>query len=64
MNLQPNQSALFLTADDEGEVTVDVVSSDMNGLTGGICRAIAIKLMNDENFQAELVAMSDEDEEM
>lgn len=43
MELKPNQSALILTVDEEGEITVDVESSDFNGLTGQICQAIAKK---------------------
>ncbi len=59
MELQPNQSALILTSDEEGEITVDVESSDFNELTGQICQLIAAKLMGDEDFQAELMEMLD-----
>ncbi len=61
MELKPNQSALILTADEEGEVTVDVESSDLNELTGQLCQAIAKKLMNDEKFQSELMEMLDDE---
>jgi hypothetical protein len=63
MELKPNQSALLLTTDEEGEVTVDVESFDLNGFTGRICQAIAKKLMNDETFQAELMETLDDEED-
>lgn len=63
MELKPNQSALILTADEEGEVTVDVESSDFNGLTGQICQAIAKKLMHDEKFQTQLMEMLDDEDD-
>ncbi len=63
MELKPNQSALLLTTDEEGEVTVDVESSDLNGLTGQICKTIASKLMHDEKFQAELMENLDDEED-
>lgn len=59
MELKPNQSALILTSDEEGEITVDVESPDFNELTGQICQLIATKLMSDEDFQAELMEMLD-----
>lgn len=60
MELQQNQSALILEVDEQGEVTVNVASADINGLTGSICSAIAEKLMFDETFQNELMQMIDE----
>lgn len=60
MELNDNQSAVILETDDEGEITVNVASADINGLTGSICRAIAEKLMHDEQFQAELMQMLEE----
>jgi hypothetical protein len=63
VELKPNQSALLLTTDEEGEVTVDVESSDLNGLTGQICQAIAKKLMHDEKFQAELMEILDDEKD-
>lgn len=60
MELKDNQSAVILEADDEGEITVNVASADIDGLTGAICRAIAEKLMYDEQFQAELMQMLEE----
>ena len=60
MELDKNQSALILTESDEGEITVDVASSDIDGLTGSICQAIAKKLMADEQFFEELMDMLEE----
>lgn len=57
MELKNNQSALILEADEKGEISVSVTSPDMNGLAGLICQAIAKKLMQDENFQAEILNM-------
>ena len=61
MELKSNQSALILEADEDGEITVEVASSDQNGLSGSICIAIAKKLMQDADFQAELMRMVDEE---
>lgn len=57
MELTKNQSALILDASEDGEITVDIASSDHENLAGAICQAIATKLMNDENFQAEIMQM-------
>ena len=59
MELSENQSALILTASDDGEITVDVASGDHDGLTASICAVIAEKLMNDEDFQEEIMEMLD-----
>ena len=56
MELKNNQSALILAIDD-GEITVDVASADLNGVTGTLCKAIANKLMQDVDFQEELMEM-------
>ena len=61
MELKPNQSALILTTEEDGEITVDIASDDMDGLTGLICQAIATKLMQDGKFQEELMEMLDEE---
>lgn len=57
MELKDNQSALILEVDEHDEITVNVASSDIDGLTASICTAIAEKLMGDEQFQEELMAM-------
>lgn len=57
MELAKNQAALILSASEEGEITVDVESPDMDGLSSAICHALAKKLMHDEQFQEELMEM-------
>lgn len=61
MELNNNQAALILSASDDGEITVDIESLDMNGLSSAICHALAKKLMNDEQFQEELMEMLGEE---
>jgi hypothetical protein len=63
MDLKENHAALILDIDGNGEITVDVSSQDINGLAGKLCVAIAKKLLNDENFQAELMEMISENED-
>jgi len=63
MELKPNQSALILEVLEDGEITVDVASSEMNGLTGLLCQAIATKLMQDGEFQEELMEMIEIEDE-
>ena len=57
MELKENQSALVLTVDEDGEISVEVASGDMDGVTGTLCKAIANKLMQDVDFQEELMEM-------
>ena len=57
MELKDNQSALVLAVDEDGEITVEVASTDMNGVTGSLCKALANKLMQDVDFQEELMSM-------
>ena len=57
MELLPNQSALILETDENGEISINVASGDIDGLTGALCQAIATKLMQDEEFQEELMDM-------
>ena len=61
MELTKNQSALILDASEDGEITVDIAASDHSNLAGAICQAIATKLMNDEEFQAEIMQMVEGD---
>ena len=61
MELKQNQSALILQIDDNGEIFVEVASSDHEGLTALLCQAIAEKLLGDEQFQSELMAMIEDD---
>lgn len=64
MQLKQNQSALLLETDEKGEISVEVASGDHNGLTGALCKAMAIKLMQDVDFQEELMEMLDQDDEV
>ncbi len=56
MELTNNQSAVIFESDENGEIRVEVASSDHEGITAKICVAIAKKIMTDESFQAELMA--------
>ncbi|HIE32886.1 MAG TPA: twitching motility protein [Thermodesulfobacteriaceae bacterium] len=57
MELLRNQAALILGLSETGEITVDVAAAEMDSLPGSICQAIALKLMQDEEFQAEIMDM-------
>jgi len=46
---------LILGLSERGEITVDVAGADLDGLPGIICQAIALKLIQDEKFQAEVM---------
>lgn len=59
MELTANHAALILEASEDGEITVNVESPDLEGLAGSICQAIARKLMSDEQFQAEIMELID-----
>ena len=54
MELAKNQAALILTEGDGGEITVDIASSNIHGLAGAICQAIAKKMIEDELFYDDL----------
>ncbi len=60
MELKRNQSAVILEASEDGEITVNIASPDIDGLSGALCKALATKLMQDETFQAELMAIVEE----
>lgn len=62
MELNKNQSALILEADESGEISVNVASGDQEGITALLCQAIAQKLMSDTAFQEELMEMLDDEE--
>ena len=55
MELKENQAALILEASADGEITVDVQALDLQGFASALCHALAIKLMNDEQLQGELM---------
>ena len=62
MELKENQAALILEASADGEITVDVQAQDLQGFASALCHALAIKLMNDEQLQGELMDMVDAEE--
>ena len=62
MELKANQAALILEASADGEITVDVQALDLKGFASALCHALAIKLMNDEQLQGELMDMVDAEE--
>ncbi|MBV5339177.1 MAG: twitching motility protein [Deltaproteobacteria bacterium] len=61
MELKENQAALILEVDEDGGVSVNVASGEVDGPAGAICQALAIKLMQDEAFQAEIMDMIEVD---
>lgn len=63
MELKNNQAALILDVDEDGGVSVNVASGEPDGPAGAICQAIAVKLMQDEDFQAEIIEMIEVDDE-
>ena len=62
MKLKENQAALILEASADGEITVDVQAQDLQGFASALCHALAIKLMNDEQLQGELMDMVEAEE--
>ena len=62
MKLKENQAALILEASADGEITVDVQAQDLQGFASALCHALAIKLMNDEQLQGELMDMLEAEE--
>ncbi len=62
MELKENQAALILEASAEGEITVDVQAQDLQGFASALCHALAVKLMNDEQLQGELMDMLEAEE--
>ena len=62
MKLKENQAALILEASADGEITVDVQAQDLQGFASALCHALAMKLMNDEQLQGELMDMLEAEE--
>jgi len=60
IRLENNQAALILETTEDGEISVNVASGDVDGLSGAICQIIAMKLMDDEEFQAEIMDILDQ----
>lgn len=61
MELTNNQAALVIETSEAGEIIVNVASPDFDGLSGMVCQAIAIKLMQDVDFQEEIMRMVEEE---
>lgn len=61
MELKDNQAALILEVDEDGGVSVNVASGNEGSPAKAICDAIAVKLMQDEAFQAEIMDMIEVD---
>ncbi len=55
ITLTENQAAVILTAS-EDDIEVDVAYDGEEGLAGQICKAMAIKLLEDEDFRHELLS--------
>ena len=60
IKLSDNQAALIIELNDLGEVEVDIALSDSDNenkdFAAAMCLAIAKKLMNDSQFQQEILA--------
>ncbi|MEN8257966.1 MAG: twitching motility protein [Thermodesulfobacteriota bacterium] len=54
VTLADNQAAVILTAS-KGDIEVDIAYDGNEGLAGRICKAMAIKLIEDENFRDDLL---------
>ncbi len=55
MELESNQAALILEANDEGEIFVKLAAHDSESLAAEIRQIIAQKLTEDEKFQSEIM---------
>ena len=60
MELKNNQSAIIFEASEDGEISVDIASPDIDGLSGRICVAVAKKITEDTKFQTELMDIVEE----
>ena len=68
MELNDNQAALILEVSHEGEIKVEVAVNaskiEERDIATAICQVIAMKLVNDEQFQSEIMtALEAEDDE-
>lgn len=59
--LKNNQAALILEISEEGEVTIDITSPDIDGIPSVICHKLAKKLLQDENFREEIMKSVEEE---
>lgn len=60
ITLEANQAALIVKTSEEGIIDVEVVyaedSPEDDGFAAAICEVVAQKLVDDEEFQAEIMA--------
>ena len=60
MELKDNQAALILEVSDQGEIEVEVAVTERENedrdIATAICQVIAMKLVNDERFQNEIMS--------
>ena len=67
MELNDNQAALILEVSDQGEIKVEVAVNERENehrdIATAICQVIAMKLVNDEHFQSEIMAALEAEEE-
>ena len=60
LKLKANQAALILEASEEGEISVNVASPETENeasiFASDLCSVIAERLINDEEFQAEILS--------
>jgi hypothetical protein len=61
MELAENQAALVIETSESGEITVNVAAADFDGMASKVCAAIATKLMQDVDFQEEIMEMLEDD---
>lgn len=65
ITLKPNQAALILETSPEGDINVEVAypeeSLEEDGFASAICEVLAYRLVEDEKFQEEILAMIDEE---
>ena len=67
MELNDNQAALILEVSDQGEISVEVAvnagKNEERDIATAICQVIAMKLVNDEQFQNEIMAALEAEED-
>jgi hypothetical protein len=65
ITLKTNQAALILETSPDGDINVEVAypeeSLEDDGFAAAICEVLAQKLVEDESFQEELLALIDEE---
>jgi len=66
LELKDNQAALILEVSDQGEISVEVAVNQQESadrdIATAICQVIAMKLVNDEQFQNQIMAVLEGEE--